>query len=272
MNLEGNRALTVEIRGEDSSSEQTWNIAEEFPVALRFNGGVYAVMLASPADLEDFALGFALSEKIVAKADELQSVKVAHLEKGIELDITISAKRAERLAASERRRAIAGNSGCGLCGVQSIDEVTGELPEVLSSAPFSESAIRRAINDFASQQRLNQLNHSVHGAAFATSEGEIVCMREDVGRHNALDKLIGAIARGGIDPASGFLVISSRAGYELIHKAALAGVPILVSISAPTTMALAAAEQSAITLASLSDDGLVIFTNGERIESQVIVI
>lgn len=246
----------------------SWNIAEECPVALRFNGAIFAVMLASPGDLGDFALGFALSEGIIDSADELQDCKIKPLDGGIELDITIAGKRAIRLEAKERRRALAGGSGCGLCGVQNFEEFTNPLPRVDSNLCISQEAIHQAGEAFPGLQELNRLNHSVHGAAFVDAAGEIQAIREDVGRHNALDKLIGAVLGTGGDPAAGFVLLSSRAGYELIHKAARTGFAIVVSISAPTGMALRAAADSGITLASFADDGeLAVFSNPERIQS-----
>lgn len=265
-NLEISFDLLRNDGGKGGSNPESWNIAEECPIALRFNGTMFAVMLASPGDLEDFALGFALSEAIIDAADELQDCKVKPLEGGIELDITIAGKRAVRLEAKERRRALAGGSGCGLCGVQSFEEFTNPLPRVDSILRISLEVIQRAGEAFPDSQSLNKLNHSVHGAAFFDATGEIQAMREDVGRHNALDKLIGAVLGAGGDPAAGFLLLSSRAGYELIHKAARTGFPIVVSISAPTGMALRAAEESGITLVSFADDGgLAVFSYTERI-------
>ena len=261
-----NLELSFDLLKPGGRSASTWNIAEECPIALRFNGAIFAVMLASPGDLEDFALGFALSEGIIDAADELQNCKIKPLDGGIELDITIAGKRAVRLEAKERRRALAGGSGCGLCGIQSFEEFTNPLPRVSSALCVPLEVIRRAGKDFPDAQELNKLNHSVHGAAFVDASGEIKALREDVGRHNALDKLIGAVLGAGLDPASGFVLLSSRAGYELIHKAACTGFPIVVSISAPTGMALRAAADSEVTLASFAGDGeLAIFSHAERI-------
>ena len=261
-----NLELSFDLLRPESRSASTWNIAEECPIALRFNGAIFAVMLASPGDLEDFAVGFALSEGIIDAADELQGCKIKPLEGGIELDITIAGKRAVRLEAKERRRALAGGSGCGLCGIQSFEEFTNPLPRVDSALCIPLEIIRRAGKDFPDTQKLNKLNHSVHGAAFVDASGEIQALREDVGRHNALDKLIGAVLGAGIDPASGFVLLSSRAGYELIHKAARTGFAIVVSISAPTGMALRAAADAGITLASFAGDGgLAVFSEPQRI-------
>ncbi len=261
-----NLELSFDLLKPESRSASTWNIAEECPIALRFNGAIFAVMLASPGDLEDFAVGFALSEGIIDAADELQGCKIKPLEGGIELDITIAGKRAIRLEAKERRRALAGGSGCGLCGIQSFEEFTNPLPRVDSALSIPLEIIRRAGTDFPDTQKLNKLNHSVHGAAFIDASGEIQALREDVGRHNALDKLIGAVRGAGTDPASGFVLLSSRAGYELIHKAARTGFAIVVSISAPTGMALRAAADAGITLASFADNGgLAVFSEPQRI-------
>ncbi len=261
-----NLELSFDLLKAGGKSAAMWNIAEECPIALRFNGAIFAVMLASPGDLKDFAMGFALSEGIIDAADEFQDCKIKPLEGGIELDITIAGKRAVRLEAQERRRALAGGSGCGLCGVQSFEEFTNPLPRVESGLSVSLAAIRRAGEAFPGRQKLNQLNHSVHGAAFVDASGEIQAMREDVGRHNALDKLIGAVLGSGGDPAAGLVLLSSRAGYELIHKAARTGFAIVVSFSAPTGMALRAALDAEITLASFAGkEELAVFSRPERI-------
>lgn len=260
-----NLSWPLTLSGAGKSREATWDIAEECPVGIRFNGAMFAVMLASPNDLEDFALGFALSEGVIDAPNELQDIKVKPLQGGIELSLTIAGKRAVRLEASERRRALAGGSGCGLCGVQGFEEFTTPLPEVPAGTPVTRSAIMRTAADFPNHQTINRLNRSVHGSAFADAEGNILLVREDVGRHNALDKLIGAVMAAGHDPAGGILFLSSRAGYELVHKAARMGFPLMVSISAPTAMAIRAAEAAGITLASLAGEDLAVFTQPMRI-------
>jgi phenylacetyl-CoA:acceptor oxidoreductase accessory protein len=233
-------------------------VAEEVPVALVYGGISHAVMLATPEDLEDFALGFSCSEGIIDRSSELHDVEQVSQANGIELRMEIPAPR--MLALRERRRAMAGRTGCGLCGVDSLDQLAsrmhlpnrdaGPLP-ALSIAP---GALLRAEAELRSRQHLFELTGAVHAAAWCTPDGSVVLVREDVGRHNALDKLIGAqmSARRGMPPqqcfADGFVLMTSRASYEIVQKAATVGISVVAAVSAPTGMAVRMAEAAGVTL------------------------
>lgn len=239
-------------------------VVVETPVALLYNGLPFAVMMATPSDLDDFALGFALSEGIVAGADEFRLVDRVHSDAGIALHAAIPQLRYDAL--QDRRRNLAGRSGCGLCGVESLRDAVRPVPTVGDATPVSTAAIRAALAALAGQQPLNALSGGVHAAGFVHASGLLV--REDVGRHNALDKLVGALARHepGIDLNCGFLVITSRASFEIVHKAATAGIAIVVAISAPTDLAIRVAEQAGITLAAFArGDTVNVYTHAARI-------
>lgn len=221
-------------------------LADEVPVALVVEGASQAVMLATPADLEDFALGFALTEGWIARADELYAVEPVHTAQGIELQVELAASR--RWALRERRRALAGRTGCGLCGVESLAQVERALPAVQAPRPLA-GALPRAMRELAQQQPLNALTGAVHAAAWCALDGAVRLVREDIGRHNALDKLVGAMARAGVAPGDGFVAITSRASFEMVHKAAAAGVGLLAAVSAPTARAVQTAERCGLVLA-----------------------
>ena len=226
------------------------NIAAEVPVALEFNGISHAVMLASPADLEDFALGFCLSEGLVARDYEIYDCEVEELEgeggAGIRVALTISAERFAAL--KERRRNLAGRTGCGLCGVDSLAQVRRDLQKVGATARFSANTLHRAFDSLQSFQRLQQATGSTHAAAWIGAGGEIACLREDVGRHNALDKLIGALARTRTDFSAGALLLTSRASSEMVQKAAAVGMGLVAAVSGTTTLAVDIAQSLDLTL------------------------
>jgi FdhD protein len=239
-------------------------IAAEVPVALAYNGVSHVVMMATPSDLADFALGFSVSEGILADAKELLDLEIEEGETGIRVSMTIAPGRFAGL--KERRRNMTGRTGCGLCGVDDLTQVARPLPRVGSGVKVGVGAIHRALSALPARQPANMETGAVHAAAWATPTGEIAFVREDVGRHNALDKLIGAMERGQIDPEAGFAVITSRCSFEMVQKAATIGIPILVAISAPTTMALRIAEQTGITLVALArSDSINVYTNPGRI-------
>jgi formate dehydrogenase accessory protein FdhD len=239
-------------------------LPEETPIALVFNGISHAVMLATPADLEDFALGFALNEGIVASRSEMLDIEIVALNDGVEARVTLTARRFATL--KERRRAMAGPTGCGLCGLESLGDVLRSLPEVGGGFAISAAALRRALADLPQHQTLNSATGAVHAAAWIDSQGNIVLLREDVGRHNTLDKLVGALAVRGIDPANGALLLTSRLSFELVQKAAMAGMPVMAAISVPTARAVRLAEQAGITVVGLARaDSMLAFTHTERL-------
>jgi FdhD protein len=224
-------------------------VAEEVPIAFVYCQRTHAVMMATPCDLEDLAVGFTLSESIVEHASEIRGVRVSRHSRGIDLVIDVAASVVDRLAA--RSRALAGRTGCGLCGVEAIDDAVRLPPRVASTLTVTADAIWRAAMALEGQQPLNRDTHAIHGAAWATASGEVRVAREDVGRHNALDKVFGALARAGIAPGDGFVVVTSRASFELVQKAAVLGVPILAAISRPTALAVRMADAAGMSLLGL---------------------
>ena len=239
-------------------------IAEEVPVALVYNGISHAVMMASPADLTDFGLGFSLGEGILAARDELLDVGAAETELGIEIRMAISLERFHLLR--ERRRTLAGRTGCGICGVESLEQAVRPVPPVTAATTIPAAAVFAALGELPQRQAVNQLTRSVHAATWVNRAGRIQLLREDVGRHNALDKLIGAMAWRGLDPAEGFAIITSRCSVEMVQKAAAVGIPVLVAISAPTALARRMAEGCGLTLVALArPDSVLVVTHPQRI-------
>ncbi|MDY0976286.1 formate dehydrogenase accessory sulfurtransferase FdhD [Massilia sp. CFBP9012] len=248
-------------------------LAEEVPVALVYNGISHAVMLASPQDLEDFAIGFSLSERIVRAAQDVREVEVEAGPHGIALAIHIAPGAMARLKAT--RRARLGQTGCGLCGIDSLawfgretelhDPRGGGAHE--TGSPFTPQALQRAMAAMAGQQRLHQATGAMHAAGWADRDGRLLLVREDVGRHNALDKLVGALARAGIDAGDGFALVTSRASFEMVQKAARAGIGLLAAISAPTAMAVRLADRAGLTLAGFVRAGRhVVYTHPQRLD------
>ena len=253
------QALRVQADARDLRDD---SVVVETPVALLYNGLSFAVMMATPCDLEDFALGFALSEGVVASAGEFRLVDVVRGEAGIELHAAIPQSRYDALL--PRRRTLEGRSGCGLCGVEALQDAQRVVPRVEAPREASMAQVRSALEALAAQQPLNARSGGVHAAGFMHAAGLLV--REDVGRHNALDKLIGAMVRAGIAPIQGFLVMTSRASYEIVHKAATAGIGIVVAISAPTDLAIRTAETAGITLAAFArGDALNLYAHPHRL-------
>lgn len=225
-------------------------VAAEVPVALVYNGRPHVVMMATPQDLEDFATGFTVTEGIAAAAD-IRRVDVVRYSRGIEVQMEIPADAAEQVAS--RGRTLAGRTGCGLCGVEIIDAALRETPPVRTPARFERDALWTAGASLREHQPLNNETNAVHAAAWCTADGQLRVVREDVGRHNAVDKVIGAMARTANDvaPGSGFLVVTSRASYELVQKSAAAGIPLLAAVSRPTALAVQLAHDAGITLVGL---------------------
>jgi FdhD protein len=239
-------------------------LAEETPVALVYNGISHAVMMASPADLEDFAIGFSVSEGIADDKTDIGAIEAVAVADGIEVRIELSSRAFWRL--KERRRTLAGRTGCGLCGVDSLEQTVRVMDPVKADVKVSLDAIHRALDNLPEAQINNRATRSMHAAAFATAQGELKLVREDVGRHNALDKLIGGMLRGGVDPASGVCLITSRCSYEMVQKAVVTGFPILAAVSAPTLMARRLAEAHNLTLIALArHDSAVLVSHPERV-------
>ena len=239
-------------------------VAEEVAVALVYNGISHAVMMATPCDLEDFARGFSLTERIVEKASEIYDIEAEPMGRGIEVRLEIAAQRLAGL--QERRRSLAGRTGCGLCGVDSLDAALRTVPNVAQPRPVSRLSIERAMAALPAQQRLNRASGALHAAAWAAPDGGLVSVREDVGRHNALDKLAGALARSDAAAAGGFVVVTSRCSYEMVQKAAAIGASAIAAVSAPTSLAIETAEQAGIALVAFVREGrLTAYACADRI-------
>ncbi len=251
-------AAGVDFPTPANQADITWLVAEETPVAFEYNGRSHAVMMATPADLEDFALGFSLCEEIVGSPADIDRVTVRTVEEGIVLGIEADPLRL--LRGSLRRRSMEGRSGCGLCGVDSLANAVRVPRRVTSFFTPSVEAVAAAFAALPDHQPMNRANRSLHAAAWADPMGRILMAREDVGRHNALDKLAGALAREGVDTSGGFAVMSSRCSFELVQKAATIGIPLLATISAPTALALKLARDAGMALAARSrGDGVMLF-------------
>ena len=240
------------------AGDAQWRVAEEIPVAFVYNRRNYAVMLATPEDLEDFAIGFSLTERVVDELADIESVDIHCSGRGVELHFTIDAKKLERLDVRQQRRNLVGRAGCGVCGLENADGFFEPLPAVSETlASVNQVAIARAFEALPAVQRLNIETRTVHAAAWVSSAGDIQAVREDVGRHNALDKLLGALARATADCADGFVLMSSRCSYEIIEKAARRGVRALASISAPTAFALRKATEANMAIYARAGDAFV---------------
>jgi len=244
-------------------------VAEEIPVAFVYNERPHAVMMASPVDLEDFALGFSLSEAIIDDAMQFEGVEIVEALAGIELRICIPPHKAALI--EDRVRELTGRTGCGLCGAQTLDAAVRHPPAVARAVDIDEASLKFALSRLHDLQPLSIATGAVHAAAWADRDGRIAHVREDVGRHNALDKLIGAISKEGIDTAGGFLIVTSRASYEMIMKSATVGIGFLAAISAPTALAIALANETNVTLVAFARaEGYSVYTHPERIHSTLL--
>lgn len=243
-------------------------IAIEVPIALEYNGLNHAVMLATPGDLEDLAYGFSYTEGIIRSAADIYDIDVVEHDDGIVLEIQIASACIQQLKL--RRRQIAGRTGCGLCGIDSLPDVRRALPAVTRTAtPLPYNTMLNAARNLFNQQSLHQITGATHAAGWATGTGEIALVREDVGRHNALDKLIGAMLRADIDPNSGLAMISSRASFEMVQKAASAGISIVAAVSAPTSYAVRVADELNVMLAGfVRDTRFTVYTHPEHLGTQ----
>jgi FdhD protein len=239
-------------------------VTEEMPVALVYHGVPHVVMLASPADLEDYAVGFTVSEGLVGSPSEIQSVEVERAAESIEVRIGIAGERFSELL--RRRRNLTGRSGCGLCGAETVEEAIRPPVQVASGLTVTSADMHAALVQLESLQPINARTGSIHAAAWVVPGKGIQFVREDVGRHNALDKVIGALVRSGSDVAAGYAVITSRASFEMVQKAAAAGITFMVAVSAPTALAIRMAEQTGLTLVGFARrDQHVVYAHPERL-------
>jgi FdhD protein len=262
--IEPFRIVDRQIWRDNGLSFSGRSIPEETAVALTYNGGTYAVMMATPQDLEDFAVGFSLSEGVISTPADIESLDIVGLDDGIELRIWLSNSRADCLR--ERRRHIAGPTGCGLCGIESVAEAMHPVAVVGNGRQFSAGQIMAAMQGVSPRQKLNIETRAVHAAAFWNVTSGIVALREDVGRHNALDKLSGAMARASVVTSEGMILLTSRVSVEMVQKSAAIGAPVMVSVSAPTALAVRMADAAGITLAAIARaDGFEVFTHACRI-------
>jgi FdhD protein len=221
-------------------------VADEVPVALQYNGISHAVMLATPLDLEDFAVGFSLSEGLVDEVSDVHDVEPEETCEGIVLHIEMASRCLVRL--KERRRTLAGRTGCGLCGIESLKHALPQIERPVAPFSLEIDALPRALREMRTRQALQSATGATHAAAWCDAAGGVRLLREDVGRHNALDKLIGALARSRREAAQGFFAVTSRASYEMVHKTVRAGVGVLAAISAPTALAVRSAEEAGLCL------------------------
>lgn len=240
-------------------------VPEEVPVAFSYGGSTHAVMMASPADLVDFAVGFSLTEGIISTRAEIRSIEVIEAGQGFDVQVDLQDANADALRA--RRRHMAGPVGCGLCGIESIEQAVRVVPE-LSGVEVSVNGddIVAAVKALNEAQSLNRETRAVHGAGFYNPQKGLLAVREDVGRHNALDKLAGAVVNADLSPDTGIVVVTSRLSVEMVQKTAILGSPILAAISAPTALAIETAESSGVTLVALvRGEDFEIFTRADRI-------
>ena len=240
------------------------DVPEEVPIAITFQRETFAVMMATPTDLEDFAVGFSVSEGIIQTADEILGLEVLEHAQGIELRMELAEPRLAAL--TRRRRHILGPTGCGVCGIDSLAEAARPPRRVAAGGTVTATAIARAMRAMEPLQTLNRATRAVHAAALWLPGRNVVALREDVGRHNALDKLVGAAVRGRLDVAAAMVLLTSRVSIEMVQKAAMLGAPVLVAVSAPTAHAVRLAEAAGMTLVAVARaDGFEVFTGADRI-------
>lgn len=247
------RSTDVERWRQSELLQDSDDVAQECPVALTYNGISHVVMMATPADLEDFATGFSLTEGIIQSMDELYDIETEQHSQGIEVMITIATQRITEL--KQRRRNLTGRTGCGLCGAESLQEAIRPTRPVTSTAQISHDAVQTGIEELRKHQPLQAVTGATHGAAWCDLEGHVLMAREDVGRHNALDKLIGALSRSNSDFSQGFVLVTSRASYEMVQKTTSMGISTLAAVSAPTSLAIDLAKSAGLTLYGFARSG-----------------
>jgi FdhD protein len=244
--------------------ERGEQIVEETPVVLVYNGIPHVVMMATPADLEDFMVGFSVTEELIRTPADLRDIKVVRYGQGIEVQAVVPPE-CEAVVASRSRR-LSGRTGCGVCGSDSIDAVLKQLHTVTPGPPVERSAIEAGLRAITTHQTLNAAAGTVHAAAWAHRDGSVELVREDVGRHNALDKLIGALLTREMRAADGFVIVTSRASFEMVQKTTVLGASLLVAISGPTGLAVRLAEQAGVTLVGFArGDRLTVYTHPEQL-------
>jgi FdhD protein len=257
--------LDVERWTQGALSHTTDLVAEEMPVALVYHEVPHVVMLATPADLEDYGIGFTLSEGLVARADEIRGVEVTQGAASADVKISVAWERFTQLL--QRRRNLAGRTGCGLCGAETAQDAIRECAPVPAGVSISAQQLHEAMAQLPERQPINLRTGSVHAAAWVVPGAGIQLVREDVGRHNALDKAIGALSRAGADFTAGCMLITSRASYEMVQKAATVGISLLVAFSAPTAFAVRLAQRAGLTLVAFArTDRHVIYTHPHRVK------
>lgn len=260
--LHGDSLPTAQTYATQGQGDAPWQIAEEVPVAFVFNRRNYSVMMATPDDLADFALGFALTETVIRDLSDISSLDIHQTHQGIDLRFRLVPDALERLDLFQRRRNLVGRASCGLCGLENADVLFRRLEKVSENAVRLDPLIvTDAFRRLRDHQPLNRTTRTVHAAGWATLSGNIALVREDVGRHNALDKLLGAMARQSINTEDGFIVMSSRCSYEIVEKAAMRGVKALATLSAPTAFALRKAREANLTIYTRSGDSVVRITS-----------
>lgn len=245
-------------------TESVRTVPEETAIAFSYNRVGYAVMMATPADLEQFGLGFSLTERLIGRPQDIEEMSLVPVPSGVEVRMWIAAHRMDAMLA--RRRTLAGPTGCGLCGLEALDQAMREPPTVPRGRTMRADDIRDAMASLGPAQLLNHQTRAMHAAGFYVPGQGLLALQEDVGRHNALDKLVGALATQDCDPAEGLVVMTSRISVELIQKAAVVGAPMLAAVSAPTALAIRVAEAAGITIIGIArDDSFEVFTCSHRV-------
>lgn len=257
--------VVIPLTGEDAREGER-SVAVEAGIEVSFGGVPFAVMMLTPSDLEDFGFGFSLTEGIVERIEEIRGVRAERAEKGWQVEIEVAPERMHRLLA--RRRSMSGRTGCGVCGIEDLNalERAHARVEFGEAPPIPIAAIARALAELPEAQALGRATGATHAAGFADRDGRVLLCREDVGRHNALDKLVGAVLRRGLDPAEGFVVVTSRCSFEMVEKAASLGATLIVAISAPTSLAIQRAKALDVALVAIARrDTVTVFHGWERL-------